>query len=255
MESDLMHELKNTIIVQASTIGIETSFYEELDVKDPREETKNIIEMMEKCISMEIDPWKVDVVNFVKIVRELTKEGLMSIAEAGYIILKSWGIVRTQARDLIDSLTIEDEHYGEQNDIEFSQNNDLMDEEEREFISLKMPLRHREVRKVMLVELIEVMRRTEKIRGKIAATKNIERVLEVEEIYEALNAGEPEKEIESLLNRFNALIEKSFYLEEIWGDTTDERIKVFIYSMFLRKRGYISMEQDVPYGRIRIEKE
>ncbi len=254
MEMDTMMELKKTIIVQASTLGVNMEFYEELDLKDPKDETKNIVEIMEKCIAQEIDPWKVDVVNFVKIVRELTSENLMSMAEAGYIIFRSWGIVNFQARDLMDIFADRGNE-----DLESSKDSPDMledvDDFDDEFISLKMPVKHHETRKVMLVELIEVMRKTERIRNKLKVTKNIEQALEIEDIYESLNSGEPEKEIEALYMRIVGLLNKGIFMEDIWGLDVEERVKTFVYSMFLRKRGDISMLQEESYGRIWIAKD
>ncbi len=255
MEDTQLLDLKRTIIVQASTIGLDTSFYEELDFGDRREETRNIIEIMERCIAQEIDPWRVDVVNFVKIVRELTTADLMTIAEAGYIIYKSWGIVYVQASDLIDTFgKKENEFIQEQGDEDFIANdfNDM--EEEKEFISLKMPVKHHETRKVMLVELIEVMRKTELSREKIVRVPHLEQILEVDEIYEVLNSGEPEKDMEAVLNRIRKISEDNFFMEDVWGTTREERIKFFVYSMFLRKNDYIGLTQEYSYDRIRIEK-
>ncbi len=254
MEMETMVELKNTIIVQASTLGVNTQFYEELDLIDPKDETKNIIAMMEKCIAQEIDPWKVDVVNFVKIVRELTTENLMTIGEAGYIIFRSWGIVNIQARDLMD---IFNEGEAENEDVQEEPIDPEMnlDDTPQEFISLKMPVRHHETRKVMLVELMEVMRKTERVRSRLKATKSIENALEVGDIYQSLNGGEPETEIDNLLSRLAQMLESGVFMEEIWGADPEERVRTFIYSLFLRRRGEISLLQEVPYGRIWITKE
>lgn len=254
MEQNTLVELKKTIIVQASTLGVNTEFYEDLDLVDPKDETKTIIEIMEKCISQEIDPWKVDVVNFVMIVSALTAENLMSIGEAGYIILRSWGIVNIQARDLMDIFNGSNE---ENPDFQGDFDDQEMDHDDfnGEFVSLKMPVKHHETRKVMLVELIEVMRKTERVRSRIRVTKSIEDALEVEDIYEVLNGGEPEREIEELLSRLIHLLENGVFMEEIWGSDTDERVKTFIHCLFLRSRGDITLQQEVPYGRIWIAKE
>ncbi len=256
MEDTQLIDLKRTIIVQASTIGIDTRFYEELDFKDTKEETKNIIEIMERCIAREIDPWRVDVVNFVLIVRELTNAGLMSIAEAGYIIYRSWGIVYVQANDLIDNFGKKEAEETVENYQDLSQEevNDL-EIEEKEFISLNMPVKHHETRKVMLVELIEVMRKTERSREKIVRMPHMEQVAEVEEIYEVLNSGEPERDLESIMQKIMNMREDSFFMEEVWGETKEDRVKFFIYSMFIRKNGTIALKQERSYDRIWIEKQ
>ena len=256
MEDTQLMDLKRTIIVQATTIGIDTRFYEELDFKDTKAETKNIIEIMERCIAREIDPWRVDVVNFALIVRELTNAGLMSIAEAGYIIFRSWGIVYVQANDLIENFikkeTVETED--EFNEISQEVYNDS-EIEDREFISLHMPVKHHETRKVMLVELIEVMRKTERSREKIVRMPHMEQNAEVEEIYEVLNSGEPERDLESIMQKIMGTVENSFFMEEVWGETKEDRVKFFIYSMFIRKNGFITLKQECSYDRIWIEKQ
>jgi hypothetical protein len=259
MENLKLTELKKTIVVQATTIGLDTTFYEDLDIQDPKKDTKNIIEIMERCISQEIDPWKVDVVSFAMIVKELTSSNLMSISEAGYIIFRSWGIVHVQALDLIETFKKKEEtdldDEMEISDPILDGTDNLTDFEDEEFISIKIPVTHHEIRKVMLVELIDVMRQTERMREKIARIPENSKILDVEQIFTVLNSGEPEKELEVVENKIKSIVEHGFYMEDQWGLTKEERIKFFIYSMFLGKRGLIEMKQEVPYDRIWVEKD
>ncbi|MCL4323746.1 MAG: hypothetical protein M1498_04805 [Candidatus Thermoplasmatota archaeon] len=256
MEDLQLQELRRTAIVQATTIGIDTRFYEDLDFKNRKDETKNIIEIMERCIAWEIDPWRVDVVNFALIVRELTNAGLMSIAEAGYIIYRSWGIVYVQANDLMENFgNKEDENSEEELAESFVDEDNMEDPDDNEFISLKMPVKHHEMRKVMLVELIEVMRKTERNREKITRMPHMEQMVEVEQIYELLNSDEPEKDLESVFQKIMKVREPGFFMEDEWGETTEEKVKFFIYSMFIRKNGAIKLAQECSYDRIWIEKE
>ena len=78
----------------------------------------------------------------------------------------------------------------------------------------------------MLVELIEVMRKTERSREKIVRMPHMEQVAEVEEIYEVLNSGEPERDLESIMQKIMNMREDSFFMEEVWGETKEDRVKL-----------------------------
>ncbi|MGP6239465.1 hypothetical protein ACNF40_03490 [Cuniculiplasma sp. SKW4] len=257
MISTGLTELKKTLITQATVLGLNYTYYENIDLEGEENDSRKIIEIMEKCVTQNIDPWKVNVIDFARIVGELVDKNLVSLPEAGYIIYRSWGIVYLQSEELLKAFQKIEESGSDTIVEEFPENPldyNMMEREEMEKLKISMPIHHHEPRKVMLVELIEVMKQTERIREKIKRNPEVQQIKDVEGILSALNMDEPEKELERVMNNIFSRSSPEFFMESIWGDDRESRMKFFIYCMFIQRNGLIDMKQEVSYDRIWIRK-
>ncbi|MGP6206981.1 hypothetical protein ACNF42_02960 [Cuniculiplasma sp. SKW3] len=257
MISTGLSELKKTLITQATVLGLNYTYYENIDLEGEENDSRKIIEIMEKCVTQNIDPWKVNVIDFARIVGELVDKNLVSLPEAGYIIYRSWGIVYLQSEELLKAFQKIEESGSDTIVEEFPENPldyNMMEREEMEKLKISMPIHHHEPRKVMLVELIEVMKQTERIREKIKRNPEVQQIKDVEGILSALNMDEPEKELERVMNNIFSRSSPEFFMESIWGDDRESRMKFFIYCMFIQRNGLIDMKQEVSYDRIWIRK-
>ncbi len=250
-------ELKKTLITQATVLGLNYEYYENIDLAGEREESLKIIEIMESCVTQNIDPWKVNVVDFARIIGGLVTKNLVSLPEAGYIIYRSWGIVYLQSEELIRNFQkVRDQIDEEATEqlLEGTEDFGLSENPEMEAIRISIPVHHHEPRKVMLVELLEVMKQTERMREKIKRTPEVHNPKDVQQILSALNMDEPEKELEKVMNNIFSRSSPEFFMESVWGDDREARMKFFIYCMFIQRSGFIDMKQDVPYDRIWIKR-
>ncbi len=249
-----LYELKKTLITQASVLGLNYMYYENIDITEESNDRK-IKEIMEACITSDIDPWKINVIEFSRIIGKLVKIGYVSLPEAGYIIMRSWAIVHMQTEELLRSFetgNIQDEIESEEDGgISASEVNDG---EKVQWEKLQPPIYHHETRKVMLVELIEVMRETERSQFARKRPETLQTGSTVEKILSALNMEEPEKDLEDVARNIMNISDEEFMMEDVWGDLKEERIKFFVYCMFLQRRGIINMNQEVSYESIRIRK-
>ena len=89
--------------------------------------------------------------------------GYVTLPEAGYIIMRSWVVVHLQSEELLRSFEAGNNHEEIESD-EMVEISEVMadDEEKVQWEKIHPPIFHHETRKVMLVELIEVMRETER---------------------------------------------------------------------------------------------
>ena len=249
-----LYELKKTLITQASVLGLNYMYYENIDITEESDDRK-IKEIMEACISNDIDPWKINVIEFSRIIGKLVKMGYVTLPEAGYIIMRSWVVVHLQSEELLRSFETVNNHEEIESDEPIEISEVMADDEEKvQWEKIHPPIFHHETRKVMLVELIEVMRETERSQFVRKRPEMLHTASTVENILSVLNMEEPEKDLEDVARNIMNLTEEEFMMEDVWGDLKEEKIKFFLYCMYLQRRGMINMDQEVSYESIRIRK-
>jgi ScpA/B protein. len=76
----------------------------------------------------------------------------------------------------------------------------------------------------------------------------------MDEISKRLNSEEPEEEIQKVWSRIVELKEDQCFMEDIWGHTVEDKSMFFVYCMFLYRNGKITLNQEEPFGSIRIKR-
>ncbi len=253
------------IVVQGTLLDYNTDVYASIlqrmdSTRDFREPfAKLVAATFTMCQEGAIDPWNVDIKGFSKVFLSIIDESFDRFGMAGYLIGQAWHILYEKTEESVskrkkpDPLDAEiDETAFEDIDISyFSQG------PETGTIELKEPVRHKERRQVMLVELLEAIRvaaKKEERRARPKAEPEPQDESAMEEIIFELHSEEPEKEIEDTYRKILSQLEETFFLEEVWGSDVESRWAFLVYCLFLMRDRRIILRQDGAFGKISIEK-
>ena len=251
-----------SIITQSTILDIDHKKYIELS-EDQKHETpisKILSKTMELCKEGKIDPWDVDLASFSRIIYDLVSDGTLNLPDAGVLISAAWRVLSMKGDSILGKFSereSEDE-YNSENFEPFEDENFLNGETEhymsRSSITLMpAPVFHKERRKVMLVELMEAIS-TIDLTSHQKEKKVLSPILSMDEISKRLNSEEPEEEIQKVWSRIVELKEDQCFMEDIWGHTVEDKSMFFVYCMFLYRNGKITLNQDEPFGSIRIKR-
>ena len=251
-----------SIITQSTILDIDHKKYIELS-EDQKHETpisKILSKTMELCKEGKIDPWDVDLASFSRIIYDLVSDGTLNLPDAGVLISAAWRVLSMKGDSILGKFSereSEDE-YNSENFEPFEDETFLNGETEhymsRSSITLMpAPVFHKERRKVMLVELMEAIS-TIDLTSHQKERKVLSPILSMDEISKRLNSEEPEEEIQKVWNRIVELKEDQCFMEDIWGHTVEEKSMFFVYCMFLYRNGKITLNQEEPFGSIRIKR-
>ncbi len=261
MEAD---QILRDIVVQGTLLDYNTDVYASImqKTRDSREFTdpfaKLVASTFKLCAEGVIDPWNVDLRGFSRVFTSIIDESFDRFGMAGYLISQAWHILleKTEMSVLKRQQPEVPDSYVEE---------ELPDEPENSFLEyaprsleLKEPVKHREKRPVMLVELLEAMRvAVRKERKRVSITPQEKEEYDanaMEDIIFELHAEEPEKEIDNTYEKILAQYSDQFYIEEVWGSSVEERWSFLIYCLFLMREKRIILKQDEFFGKIVIQR-
>ena len=251
-----------SIITQSTMLEIDHKKYIELS-EDQQNETpvsKILSKTMELCKEGKIDPWDVDLASFSRVIYDLVSDGTLNLPDAGVLISAAWKVLSMKGDSILGKFneSDSDEEYNGENFEPFEEDAFLSAEGEdyrsRTPITLMpAPVFHKERRKVMLVELMEAIS-TIDLSSHTKEKKTLSPVMSMDEIASRLNSEEPEEEIKKIWARIVEMKEDQCFMEDIWGKTIEERSMFFVYCMFLYRNGKITLNQEEPFGSIRIKR-
>ncbi len=256
------NDVLSSIITQSTMLEIDHNKY--IDLAAGSETQKPIAKIlnrtMDLCREGKIDPWDVDLASFSRIIFDLVSEGTLNLPDAGVLISAAWKVLSMKGDNVIEKFR--ENRPGDENpleeipeyDTEFTiADSEAVMHDKKPLTLLPAPVYHKERRKVMLVELMEAISTIDfssRQREKAAQTP----IMSMEEISARLNAEEPEEEIQKVWNRIVEYPHDEFYMESVWGNNPEERAMFFVYCMFLCRTGKISLNQDEPFGNIKIKR-
>lgn len=253
------------IVVQGTLLDFNTDIYASIlekmnsarDFTDPF--AKLVASTFKMCDEGMLDPWNVDIKGFSRVFLSIIDDSFDKFGMAGYLIGQAWHILYEKTEESVikrrkpDPLDLEiDSTAFDDLDISY-----FVQGPETGTLELKEPVRHREKRQVMLVELLEAIRvaakkEEKRSRQRIVPEENDEAAME-ELIFE-LHAEEPEREIEETYRKILAQMENIFYIEDVWGADLESRWAFLVYCLFLMRDRRIILRQEGNFGRITIEK-
>ncbi len=251
-------EVMQSIVVQGTLLESDTKYYVELldsdtisvEYSDPVKRT--ISSVFKMCLDGSIDPWNIDLKAFVEIFSGMVDENFRDFGAAGYLIYQAWKILNRKSLESLEKRLVTEDFEEESQDApEIIRFHDPLE------ISVREPVKHQEQRKVFLVELLDAMRDAYRIpvvqrkRKEIEEPEHLSTV--IEGIVHELHAEEPETEIRRVYEILLSLPD-SVYLEDVWNTGDFSRAAFFVYCMFLMREKKIRLQQNVPYGLIKIEK-
>ncbi|MGC8610660.1 MAG: segregation/condensation protein A [Thermoplasmata archaeon] len=211
-------------------------------------------------IEENFDPMNIDLVRFTKLYLEkLKNEHILDFISAGILIELAWEILFKKSQVLLDRVMgTNTDYYDLWEPVDFKQPEDFYDEfDYGEFLAdnipISEPIRRNEERPVTIVELInaldEALKESENRKKKIENKKQLEKYKI--DIMERVHKESIEEEIEDIWNRIKEM-DDEFYKGEIEDGTKEDSIKVLMALLFLELENKVSMEQEIPFGPIRV---
>lgn len=261
MEAD---QVLRDIVVQGTLLDYNTDIYKSIveRSRDSREFTdpfaKLVASTFKLCSEGTIDPWNVDLRGFSKVFLTIIDDSFDRFGMAGYLIGQAWHILleKTEMSVLKRQQPEIPETYVEEGFPEEFESSFL--EYAPKTLELKEPVKHREKRPVMLVELLEAMRvASRKERKRVSVTPREKEEYDanaMEEIIFELHAEEPEKEIDNTYEKILSQASDEFYIEEVWGQSVEERWSFLVYCLFLMREKRIILQQEDFFGKITIQR-
>ena len=201
-----------------------------------------------------IDPWEIDLREFVKLYTRKVAENSFDMIVAGKLMLMAWKILRMQSdatRSRVDE-PLDNEFF----DFDFQ----LEDEDENMYVpevAFKAAFQREEMRPVTMYELIDAFE---------DARYDMEIAQERERVRSELKAKEPrkfdnkahdeddEKDVGRVWERIEKLGAGPFQIDELYTPSIKQNLTIFVSVLHLVRDGKLSVWQDVlPRGEIFIE--
>ena len=252
-------EILHSLIVQGNMLESDTGSYitilesskTEMHFNDPLEEL--IAGVFNMCLNGTLDPWSVDIGAFSRVFSTIIDRNFRDFYVAGYLIQSAWRILSLKSDEaLLRRFRSDAEESAEE--IESEEGGSIKHQEDP--LELKEPVIHSERRKVFLVELLDVMKDAYEYSGK----KRHERRFEVEHptgdidsIFEKLHPEEPEKEARDILEVIKSINAESVNIDRIPAHPGVTAQSLLVYCMFLARDREIDVEQEYPFGPIKVK--
>ncbi len=195
--------------------------------------------MYEMAKRGEIDPWNVDIVDLTDRFLKRTEDLRLS----GRIILYASLLLKMKSEILLNEIYGDEDSYDDVSDeTEFYDGFDMID--------VTLPIRRRVKRYTTLDELVKELKVLERLEGRRkrrrvkVVPQNVENVPHEEDVEEKV------EEVYGILRGLNANVVSFFNLVK----GLDKRTKITYYTsiLHLAYRKLLRVEQDVPYGDIRV---
>ncbi|MEM2943407.1 MAG: segregation/condensation protein A [Methanomassiliicoccales archaeon] len=220
--------------------------------------------VFELVISHGLDPWDIDLVEFAKLYSKKMQEDEINFIIAGRLLFMAWMILRLQSEKVLEmhrqaetyELFCSDwdfDHLDEFTDIGIVRSDENNIAEDIELIEA---VRHKSSRPVSLLELLDAF---EEARREAEANLRREKIREEMraagiEFDEKAHSEDLEKDVEIVWGRIQRCGPGVMSISDLWEDSKEDRVMVFVALLFLAKMGRISISQDdLPDGEIFVE--
>ena len=220
---------------------------------DPMDES--IRSVFSLVLEHDLDPWKIDIREFVKLYSDKVKNSMFDMIVAGKLVHMAWKILRLQSEATVaNSEEPQEEVFEDFGDYDFYVEEDPLFIPQ---VTLKEAQYRSPVRPVSVMELLEAFEE---------AREEMEISAERERIRLELKAKEPrkfdnkahdeddEKDIELVWERIQKLGTGTISLTDMYSADVNENITTFVSILHLVRNGKVAIWQDeLPRGEIFIE--
>lgn len=220
---------------------------------DPMDES--IRSVFSLVLEHDLDPWKIDIREFVKLYSDKVKNSMFDMIVAGKLVHMAWKILRLQSEATVaNSEEPQEEVFEDFGDYDFYVEEDPLFIPQ---VTLKEAQYRSPVRPVSVMELLEAFEE---------AREEMEISAERERIRLELKAKEPrkfdnkahdeddEKDIELVWERIQKLGTGTISLTDMYSADVNENITTFVSILHLVRDGKVAIWQDeLPRGEIFIE--
>lgn len=200
-----------------------------------------------------IDPWEIDLGEFVKMYSRKVMDNTFDMIVAGKLILMAWKILRMQSdatRNRVDD-PVEDV---------IESDFDLEDEDERMFVpevTFNAAYQRDTVRPVTMCELlnafedaraeVEVQQERERVRTELRARAP-------RKFENKAHDEDDERDVEKVWGRIEGLGGGAFCINRLYAGDVGEDLRIFVSVLHLVREGRLSVWQEsLPYGDIHLE--
>ena len=222
-------------------------------LQDPEDES--IRSVFSLVLEHDLDPWKIDIREFVKLYSDKVKNSMFDMIVAGKLVHMAWKILRLQSEATVaNSEEPQEEVFEDFGDYDFYVEEDPLFSPQ---VTLKEAQYRSPVRPVSVMELLEAFEE---------AREEMEISAERERIRLELKAKEPrkfdnkahdeddEKDIELVWERIQKLGTGTISLTDMYSADVNENITTFVSILHLVRNGKVAIWQDeLPRGEIFIE--
>ncbi|MBC7108659.1 MAG: segregation/condensation protein A [Methanomassiliicoccales archaeon] len=220
--------------------------------------------VFELVISNNLDPWDIDLVQFTKLYTEKMQDEEINFIVAGKLMFMAWMILRLQSEKVLEmhrraeayDLFCSDWDFDHLDMLTNSTDSVPFECDILDHVELAEAIRRGSSRPVSLVELLDAFDEARK-----EAEANLRRAAIREEMKKAgikfdekTHPEDVEKDVEIVWQRIQRCGPGVISIEDLWEESKEDRVMVFVSLLFLAKMGKISLTQDdLPYGQIFVE--
>lgn len=220
--------------------------------------------VFELVISNSLDPWDIDLVQFTKLYTEKMQDEEINFIVAGKLMFMAWMILRLQSEKVLEMHRRAEVYELFCSDWDFDHLGMLADANDSvpfecdilDHVELAEAIRRGTSRPVSLVELLDAFDEARK-----EAEANLRRAAIREELKKAgikfdekTHPEDVEKDVEIVWQRIQRCGPGVISIEDLWEESKEDRVMVFVSLLFLARMGKISLTQDdLPYGQIFVE--
>lgn len=261
-----VEDIIKSVAVQGSLLDLDTDLYQNIISESRRSAvpqddvlSRIISNIVRLCESGAVDPWYIDINGISRILSSMIDENFSDFAQAGYLMWQAWHILFKKSEKLISDAdwkrTVESE------EVDFSA--DTLDPVYTDVeitgingspvIGVREPVQHRERRRILMVELLEAIRKAyyfKRDRKDPVQIVEAPREIDIDGIVNNLNAEEPEREIEKLRADIMSLNLERFSFRELTFASNMDPPAIFLYLMFLARNHIVKLSQESAYGEI-----
>jgi len=200
-----------------------------------------------------IDPWEIDLSEFVRIYTNKVAENRFDMIVAGKLILMAWKALRLQSDATRDKVEPQESEFEIPDDFFFEENEGLFVPQ----VSFSEAYAREPIRRVTMYELIDAF---EDARNEIAIQRERERVRiaikekEPKNFDNKAHEEDDEKVVRKVWESIQKLGTGEICINELYDGELMHNLTVFIAVLHLVRDGFLEIRQDtMPYGEIFIE--
>ncbi len=261
-----IEEIVKSVAVQGSLLDLDTELYQNIISENGRSTipqddvlTRIVSNIVKLCESGAIDPWYIDINGISRILSSMIDENFSDFAQAGFLMWQAWHILFKKSEKLISDADWKKSINPEQ--VDFNPETlepvftdlELTDVHGPPVIGIREPVQHRERRRILMVELLEAIRKAYYFKRDTREPVRIvdtPKEVDIESIVNNLNIEEPEREIERLYADLLSLNLDRFSFRELTFASSMEPAAIFLYLMFLARSNKVMLTQESAYGEI-----
>ncbi|HKM13848.1 MAG TPA: chromosome segregation protein ScpA [Candidatus Methanomethylophilaceae archaeon] len=220
-------------------------------LEDPIDES--IRSVFSLVIENGIDPWEIDLSEFVKIYSNKVSENKFDMIVAGKLILMAWKVLRLQSDATRDKSEPPEPEFEVPDDFFFEEENGMFVPQ----VAFKEAFAREPTRRVTMYELIDAF---EEARNEIAVQKERDRVKiaiknkEPQKFENKAHEEDDEKDVQEIWRSIEKLGTGEILIKDLYNSNIMHNLTVFVSVLHLVRNGKLEVRQEnMPHSEIFIE--